>query len=129
MSRGGVQRGGERESQAGSTISAEPDMELELPNREIMTQPETKSWMLNQMGHPGDPIVLFFSNCSLSAGAPGWLSQVSVGLLILAQVMTSWFCEFKPHSGLCADSMEPAWVSLSPSFSAPLSLTPSPSQK
>ena len=27
--------------------------------------------------------------------------------------------EFKPHLGLCADSMEPAWDSLSPSLSAP----------
>ena len=28
-------------------------------------------------------------------------------------------CEFKPHVGLCTDSMEPAWDSLSPSHSAP----------
>ena len=27
-------------------------------------------------------------------------------------------CEFKPHIGLCADSMKPAWDSLSPSLSA-----------
>ena len=27
-------------------------------------------------------------------------------------------CEFKPHIGLSADSMEPAWDSLSPSVSA-----------
>ena len=26
-------------------------------------------------------------------------------------------CEFKPHIGPCADGMEPAWDSLSPSFS------------
>ena len=28
-------------------------------------------------------------------------------------------CEPKPHIGLCADSMEPAWHSLSPSLSVP----------
>ena len=27
-------------------------------------------------------------------------------------------CEFEPHVGLCADSVEPAWDSLSPSLSA-----------
>ena len=27
-------------------------------------------------------------------------------------------CEFKPHIGLCGDSAEPAWDSLSPSLSA-----------
>ena len=29
---------------------------------------------------------------------------------------------FEPHVGLCADSVEPAWDSLSPSLSAPTSL-------
>ena len=28
-------------------------------------------------------------------------------------------CEFKPRIGLCADSAEPAWDSLSPILSAP----------
>ena len=34
-------------------------------------------------------------------------------------------CEFKSHVGLCADSVDPAWDSLSPSFSdcPPLSLS------
>ena len=27
-------------------------------------------------------------------------------------------CEFKPHIGLCTDSVEPTWDSLSPSLSA-----------
>ena len=43
-------------------------------------------------------------------------------------------CESEPHVGICADSEEPAWDSLSPSLSAPLllvfslslSLCPSP---
>ena len=30
--------------------------------------------------------------------------------------------EVEPHVGLCADSMEPAWDSLSPSLSDPLPL-------
>ena len=32
-------------------------------------------------------------------------------------------CEIKPRVGLCTDSAEPAWNSLSPSLSAPLQLT------
>ena len=35
--------------------------------------------------------------------------------------------EFEPHIGLCADSGEAAWVSLSPCLSASPPLTPSPS--
>ena len=31
-------------------------------------------------------------------GAPGWLSQLSVGLLVLAQVMISWFVGLRPAS-------------------------------
>ena len=36
--------------------------------------------------------------------------------------------EMEPHVGLCADSVEPAWISLSPLLSAPPRLTHSPSQ-
>ena len=46
------------------------------------------------------------------AGAPRWLSRVSVRLLISAQVMISQLVGL----GL---STESAWDSLSPSFSAP----------
>ena len=38
-------------------------------------------------------------------GAPQWLSQLKVQLLVLAQVMISWFCEFKP----CISSALPGW--------------------
>ena len=51
------------------------------------------------------------------AQSVSWASQ----LLVLAQVMFSWFRE--PRDGLCVDSKESAWDSLSPSLSAPL---PSP---
>ena len=37
-------------------------------------------------------------------------------------------CEFEPHVGLCANSTEPAWGSLSPFLSAPLPSTLSLSQ-
>ena len=50
-------------------------------------------------------------------GAPGWLSWLSVQLLVSAQVMISWFHEFEPHTGLCTASTEPAWDSLSLPFS------------
>ena len=53
-----------------------------------------------------------------SGGAPGWLSPLSVQLLVSAQVMISRFQEFEPHIRLYADSVEPAWDS----FSLPLSL-------
>ena len=36
---------------------------------------------------------------------------------------------FKPHTGLCAGSAEPAWDSLSPSFCPSLMLCLSPSLK
>ena len=52
-------------------------------------------------------------------GASWWLSWLGVQFLVSAQVMISWFCEFEPHIGLCADSAESAWDSLSPSLSAP----------
>ena len=37
-------------------------------------------------------------------------------------------CEFEPHVGLCADSVEPVWDSLSLSLSLPLSASLSLSQ-
>ena len=53
-------------------------------------------------------------------GAPAWLSQLSVWLLVLAQVRISQFCEFKPCMELCTDSTKPAWDSFSLPFSLPL---------
>ena len=52
----------------------------------------------------------FKSKCNHS-WAPGWLSPLSIWVLISAQVMISVW-EFEPHIGLCADSVEPAWDSL-----------------
>ena len=52
-------------------------------------------------------------------GAPGWLSQLSVQLLVSIQGMISWFCESEPRFGLCAGSAKPAWDSLSPCLYAP----------
>ena len=46
-------------------------------------------------------------------GAPGWLSRLSVQLLVSALVVISWF---EPGIGLHTDSTEPAWDSLSPSL-------------
>ena len=55
-------------------------------------------------------------------GAPGWLTLLSVQLLVSAHVMISWLHGIKPRIGLCAGSAEPAWDSLSPSLSTPPSL-------
>ena len=49
---------------------------------------------------------------------PRWLSELSVRLLISAQVMISRFVGVELHVRLCTNSMEPAWDSLSPSLSA-----------
>ena len=57
-------------------------------------------------------------------GAPGWLSRLGIRLLILAQVMISQVMSLSPTV-----SAEPAWESLSPSFSAPPLLTLSLSLK
>ena len=57
--------------------------------------------------------------CGLSLGAPGWLEQLSVGLLISAQVMISRFVSSSPASGsvLMAQSLD-----LFPILCLPLSL-------
>ena len=48
-------------------------------------------------------------------GAPGWLSWLSIHLLILAQVMIS-VCGIEPHMGLCAQNLLGIF---SPSLSLP----------
>ena len=46
------------------------------------------------------PIVLALAiRSSSTCGVPGWLSRLSVGLLISAQVMISWFVSLSPESG------------------------------
>ena len=51
-----------------------------------------------------------------------WIAQ-SVKHPTAARVMISQFVGLSPRLGLCADSAEPAWDSLSPSFSVSLSLS------
>ena len=58
----------------------------------------------------------------------GWLSQLSVWLLILAQVMISMFMGSGPSSGHSVRA-DPAWDSLPPSLSAPSLLMLSPPLK
>lgn len=56
MTGGGERAEGEREreSQAGSTLGAEPDIWLDLMT--LRSQPELNpSWMLNLLSHPGTP--------------------------------------------------------------------------
>ena len=52
----------------------------------------------------------------------GWLSRLSIRLLISAQVIISWFVGFKPCVGLCAVSAQSLLRILSPSLSAPTPL-------
>ena len=55
---GGRERGNERECRL-HAVSTEPDVELKLPNHEIMTWAEIKSQTLKWLGHPGTPDFLF----------------------------------------------------------------------
>ena len=55
-------------------------------------------------------------------GTPGWLSWLSIGLPVSAQVMISRLHGLEPHIRLCAGITEPGWDSLSPSLSAPFPL-------
>ena len=57
---------------------------------------------------------MFYDQTYGSIGVLGWLSRLSVRLLISAQVH-----EFKPCTGLRTDSAEPAWDSLSVSLPLP----------
>ena len=52
-------------------------------------------------------------------GVPGWLSRLSVRLLIFGSGHDLTVHGIKPRIGLCADSAEPARDSLFPSLSAP----------
>ena len=52
-------------------------------------------------------------------GTPGWLSRLSVRLLVSAQAMISLVRGLELRIGLCADSAEPGWDSVGPSLSAP----------
>ena len=56
-----------------------------------------------------------------------WVAQ-SVKPPTLARVHDLTVCEFEPRTGLRADSVEPAWDSLSLSLSLPLPQLPSLSQ-
>ena len=62
-------------------------------------------------------------------GAPGWLSWLSIQLLVLAQVMISQFMGLSPASGSVLTYRASLEFSLSLSLSAPpplaLSLSPS----
>ena len=60
---------------------------------------------------------IFCFRKKLFYGAPGWLSRLSIQLLVSAEVMSLRFREFEPLIGLCADSAESAWDALSPSLS------------
>ena len=51
MSGGGAETEGERESQAVSAVSPEPDVGLNPMNHEVMTWAEIKGRMFNQLSH------------------------------------------------------------------------------
>ena len=62
-------------------------------------------------------------NKDVLKGAPGWLSWLSIWVLISVRVMISRVHEIEPCVRLCADSVEPAWDCLSPPSAPPLVLS------
>ena len=58
----------------------------------------------------GSPACTLGGIWNISPGAPGWLSWLSDRLLILAQVMISWFMSLSLCVGPCADSADPAGI-------------------
>ena len=71
----GSKRGRERTPSRLCTDSTEPDAGLDLRNLEIMTWAEIKSQMLNQLSHPGAPIVpcLYFKATNYHTTLPSLL--------------------------------------------------------
>ena len=49
-------------------VSTEPNLGLELMNREIMTSAKIKSWLLNRLRHPGAPAFKSFLRSLLGEG-------------------------------------------------------------
>ena len=60
VSGGGAERGRERIPGRLHTVSAEPNVGLELRNCKIMTEAKIKSQVLNQLSHPGAPEEAFY---------------------------------------------------------------------
>ena len=57
------------------------------------------TWSMHDQGLAHNTVKLNTNKYLL--GMPGWLSLLSIRLLILAQIMISQFCEFEPHLALC----------------------------
>ena len=73
---------------------------------------------VNGFGHTGYLVIrATFLFKDFIFGALGWLSQSSIRLLVLAQVMISQLMSSSPASGSVLT--EPVWDSLSPSPTAP----------
>ena len=69
----------------------------------LLRQPKLTSTTL--LGFPqSSPTISVWWKCHVVDRAPGWLSRLSVGFLILARIMIPQVCEFEPRIRLCADS-------------------------
>ena len=63
-------------------------------------------------------LLLTYIQKTYTIGAPGWHRQLSIWLLVSAQVMISRLRGFEPPIGLYAGNTGPAWDSLSLSLSS-----------
>ena len=134
-------KGGSRQWATNTESDVGP--ELNEPWDHDLSRSRTPSW-LSHLGAPdlwlfglSSSLLLFLRQWEIikeeqiqswEKGPPGWLSQLSIRLLVLAQVVISPFRGFKPLIGLCADRAEPAWDSISSSLSTPPLLACSLSQ-
>ena len=103
----------EREEEAGSLLSREPGAGLDSQDLETMTWAEGRGLTHWAIQAPQCAHIL-----KVTVGPPGWLSELSLWLLILAQVMISGSWDPALHRALCsAGSLLPP-LSLSACLSA-----------
>ena len=86
-------------------------------------------WPMTRHDHMAQPLALVrcsqkhVSSSMHQLGAPGWLSRLSIWLLVLAQVMILWFVSLSPPSG-SSPMLGRAWLGFSLlSLSAPFLLS------
>ena len=91
--------------------------------------PAQSPWQIIRLALSAPPLLSHVCALALSLSlknkhveVPGWLSHLSVQLLISGRVRISRFCELEPHIRLCADLAQ----NLLGILSLSLSLCPSP---
>ena len=113
MSRGGAEREGDTESQAGSRVwivSTEPNARLEPTIHEIMTWAEVGQ--LNRLSHPGSPEILILRQTKLINKRKWHIQDRLVAILPSTSITgTQWMTSSFPTAfddfGNCSQSKKP----------------------